>query len=166
MTNVNITSLVVDYTDPKQSREMMVLLSSYALDPMGGGKALPEHVVKELPTALSKRPHAFSILLYVDGEPAALANCFEGFSTFACAPLVNIHDLIVLAKFRGLNLSQRLLDAVEERALARGCCKITLEVLSNNEPAKHAYLKFGFAPYCLDPNAGEASFWQKSSKIL
>ncbi|WP_025897234.1 GNAT family N-acetyltransferase [Sneathiella glossodoripedis] len=161
MSNFNITSSTVDYEDPVQSAEMMALLQAYALDPMGGGKPLDEQVIERLPIELSKRPHAFSILVYVDGEAAGLANCFEGFSTFACAPLVNIHDLVVLPKFRGLGLSLKLLDAVEEHAIARDCCKITLEVLSENEPAKQAYLKFGFAPYNLDPEAGQAEFWQK-----
>jgi ribosomal protein S18 acetylase RimI-like enzyme len=165
MSSFQITDQVVDYNDPTQSAQMMSLLAGYAIDPMGGGQPLKEHVLTRLPIELAKRPHAFSILLYVDGEPAALANCFEAFSTFACAPLVNIHDLVVATKFRGLGLSQRLLDAVEEQAIARNCCKVTLEVLSNNEPAKQAYLKYGFAPYSLDPDTGDALFWQKSLSV-
>jgi len=54
-----------------------------------------------------------------------------------------------------------LLEKVEEVACSKGCCKITLEVLSNNEIAKCAYSKFGFAGYELDPEAGSALFWQK-----
>lgn len=50
---------------------------------------------------------------------------------------------------------------VEEIAISKGCCKITLEVLSNNESAKVAYKKFGFSSYELDPKAGVALFWQK-----
>ena len=46
-------------------------------------------------------------------------------------------------------------------ARERGCCKVTLEVLSNNEKAKKAYTRFGFEPYVLDPAAGPAQFWQK-----
>ena len=55
-----------------------------------------------------------------------------------------------------------MLNKVEEIALAKGCCKVTLEVLSNNIVAKSAYLKFGFAGYELDPKAGSALFWQKT----
>ncbi len=54
-----------------------------------------------------------------------------------------------------------MLDKVEEVAIEKGCCKITLEVLSKNEAAKSAYKKFGFSDYELDPNAGSALFWQK-----
>ncbi|MCD8481615.1 MAG: hypothetical protein LR015_02400 [Verrucomicrobia bacterium] len=41
------------------------------------------------------------------------------------------------------------------------CCKLTLEVLSNNIKAAKLYHKLGFAPYQLDPAFGKAEFWQK-----
>ena len=56
---------------------------------------------------------------------------------------------------------QALLAATEDLARARGCCKLTLEVLTGNQLALASYLKFGFAPYALDPAAGQASFMQK-----
>ena len=54
-----------------------------------------------------------------------------------------------------------MLDKVELIAKERACCKITLEVLEGNEPAKSAYIKFGFAGFELDPKMGKALFWQK-----
>jgi len=102
-----------------------------------------------------------SLLCYVDGKPAGLVNCFEGFSTFSCKKLLNIHDIAVLEEFRGLGLSQLLLAEVEAVARHRGCGKLTLEVLEGNEPAKAAYKKFGFDAYQLDPALGQALFWQK-----
>jgi ribosomal protein S18 acetylase RimI-like enzyme len=68
----------------------------------------------------------------------------------------------VLENYRGKGLSHLILEKVEEIARAKDCCKITLEVLSNNAIAKSAYLKFGFAGYELDPKAGSALFWQKT----
>jgi len=58
-------------------------------------------------------------------------------------------------------VGQALLAAAQDLARARGCCKLTLEVLTGNQPALASYLKFGFAPYALDPAAGQASFMQK-----
>ena len=113
------------------------------------------------PKELAKLPHAFSIIAYVDGKPAGLVNCFEAFSTFSCKPLVNIHDVIVIKEFRGHNLSQNMLAKVEEIAKSKGCCKLTLEVLSKNEAARSSYTKFGFSDYELDPKMGTAQFWQK-----
>ena len=55
------------------------------------------------------------------------------------------------------NLADELAK-VEEIAKAKGCCKITLEVLSNNEVAKASYSKYGFKGYELDPKVGHAIF--------
>jgi ribosomal protein S18 acetylase RimI-like enzyme len=150
-----------NYHDPHHQQDIPFLLNAYAVDPMGGGKPLDKPVYNHLVAELAKRDYAFSVIVYVDGQPAGLANCFEAFSTFAGKPLVNIHDICVLREYRGLGLSQQLLGKVEELAQVRGCCKITLEVLNNNEVAKSAYHKFGFAPYELAPSAGSAIFWQK-----
>ena len=153
--------VVVDYQDARQGADLLEVLSAYACDIMGGGQDLPKQVKDNLLLALAQQPGAFSVLAYVNGEPAALANCFEGFSTFACAKLINIHDFAVMAKFRGQQLSQTLLDKIESIAKQRGCCKVTLEVLQGNTTAQNAYRKFGFAGYELDGQMGHALFWQK-----
>jgi ribosomal protein S18 acetylase RimI-like enzyme len=158
---MNIKVIEADYLDKRHEKEIPMLLDEYATDPMGGNKPLDEDVKNNLVKELSKLPHAFSIIAYVDGQPAGLVNCFEMFSTFLCKPLINIHDVIVLNKYRGNGISQKMLEKVEQIARAKGCCKITLEVLSNNEAAKSAYRKFGFSDYELDPEAGTALFWQK-----
>lgn len=155
----------VDYLDDKQAGEIAFLLNAYAVDPMGGGKPLTEDVINNISIELSKRPHAFSIIGYIDGKPAGLVNCFEMFSTFLCKPIVNIHDVIVLKEYRGNGLSHKMLVKVEEIAIEKGCCKLTLEVLRDNKVAMSAYKKFGFSSYELDPIFGEALFWQKSLKL-
>lgn len=159
---MNIEVIQADYANPKHSKEIPELLDAYASDPMGGGKPLEAKVKENLVAELGKLSHAFTVMAYIDGTPVGLANCFEGFSTFACKPLVNVHDIVVLKAFRGHGVSQALLRKVEDIAKAKGCCKMTLEVLSKNEVAKGAYRKFGFSSYELDPQAGTALFWQKS----
>ena len=151
-----------DYHDLYHATVIPLLMNAYATDPMGGGEALSEFVLDNLVEALADRSDAFSFIAFVDDQPAGLVNCFEAFSTFSCKPLVNIYDLVVLQTFRGLGLSQQLLQKVEEEALKRGCCKVTLEVLSGNEVAKADYQKFGCVGYELDPQAGQALFWQKT----
>lgn len=158
---MDIKIIKVNYNNDKQAKELIYLLNAYASDPMGGGQPLKQYVVENLVKELSKLPHAFSIISYVDNEPAGLINCFEAFSTFSCKPLVNIHDVMVLKKFRGNGLSQKMLERVEEIAVTKGCCKLTLEVLSENKAAKFSYEKYGFSRYELDPKAGSALFWQK-----
>jgi len=158
---MNIKVIKADYLNEQHKKEIPMLLDGYASDPMGGGQPLNENVKNNLVNALSKLPHAFSVMAYVDDHPAGLANCFEAFSTFSCKPLINIHDVVVLNEYRGNGISLKMLDKVEEIAKSKGCCKITLEVLSHNEIAKSAYRKFGFSDYALDPRAGTAVFWQK-----
>lgn len=159
---MNIDVFTLNYQDTQQTQDMLFLLDNYALDPMGGATALNQTVKDNLVTELAKLAHAFSVICYVDGKPAGLVNCFETFSTFKCKPLINIHDLVVSSEYRGLGISQRMLQFVENIAVEKGCCKITLEVLEGNQVAKNAYLKFGFAGYELDPQMGKALFWEKA----
>ena len=51
------------------------------------------------------------------------------------------------------------LEEVKTLAEFRGCVKLTLEVLENNDRAKKAYENFGFAPYELG-DVGQAEFWE------
>lgn len=153
--------LQASYNNPVHAQAICRVLDHYAQDPMGGGHSLPSDLLAQLPAELAKRPHAFSVLAFVDGEPAGLINCFEGFSTFACRPLINVHDVVVMNQFRGLGLSQKMLQKVEEIARQRGCCKITLEVLEGNAVAQSAYRKFGFDDSKFDPAYGNMLFWSK-----
>ncbi len=154
--------LLADYSDEFHRSAIVNLMDSYAMDQMGGGEALPESVKQSLVTEMAKVPNAFTVLALVDGKPAGLINCFMGFSTFKAKPLINIHDIIVISDYRGLQLSQSMLDQVEGVARERNCCKLTLEVLQGNAIAQNAYVKFGFANYVLDPEMGSAMFWQKT----
>jgi len=156
--------IVVDYTNKTQADDLVSLLNEYANDPMGGSESLSDFAKQNLAAELNKRPHAFSVICYVDDKPAGFANCFEAFSTYACQPLINIHDLAVHSEFRGRQISQKILDKVEEVAVEKNCCKVTLEVLDGNTIAKNAYLKYGFKPYQLDSENGDAMFWQKPIK--
>ncbi len=158
---MHIELIIADYTNPQHSSDLISLLDAYARDPMGGGEPLTEHTRKHLAEELAKCPTAVTVLCYVDSKPAGLANCFETFSTFKCAPILNVHDVVVLPEYRGHGLSQKMLNKVEAIARERGCCKLTLEVLEGNAIARQAYNKFGFTGYSLDPAMGSALFWQK-----
>ena len=153
--------LLADLSNPSHARAVVYLLNEYAKDDMGGGEELSEHVKLNLISELAKRPGIHAVLAFVDQQPAGLAICIEGFSTFACKPLLNIHDLAVVPAFRGQGLAHRLLARVEALACELGCCKLTLEVLEGNQIAKAAYVSFGFAGYELGSASGKAEFWQK-----
>jgi GNAT superfamily N-acetyltransferase len=156
------TTRRVDYTKLEDRTALTSLLDHYARDPMGGGTPLAPEVLARLCDDLNQRPFAFSFIAYSeDGTPTGLANCFEAYSTFKAAPLINIHDIIVHSDWRGQGVAQLLMQAVEQQARSRKACKITLEVLTGNSVAIKSYERFGFAPYALDPKAGTATFMQK-----
>ncbi|AOU99218.1 GNAT family N-acetyltransferase [Acidihalobacter yilgarnensis] len=156
-----IEIIEADFASPAHAEALMALLARYAEDPMGGGQPLPQPTREGLIPALRTRPNAHALLAYVDNIPAGLLIAFEGFSTFQCRPLLNIHDVAVDAPFRGRGLSTRLLAEAEALARRLGCCKLTLEVLEGNAPAKASYRKSGFDGYQLDPAMGRAQFWEK-----
>ena len=111
---------------------------------------------------LQDLPTFHGALAFSGDEAVGLINCFAGFSTYAAKSLLNIHDIVVRDDSRGQGVGQALLQWAEQRARELGCCKLTLEVLSNNTRAMAAYQRAGFAPYVLDPAAGHALLLQKS----
>ena len=153
-----------DLSQPKHAQAYLSLMSHYASDPMGGAEDLSDFAKQNLVTTLLKRTDVFIVLAFKDQQPAGLLTAIEGFSTFACKPLLNVHDAVVFADFRGQGVSALLFSKLEEIAQQRDCCKITLEVLEGNEIAKKAYTKQGFSSYQLDPEFGNALFWTKSLK--
>ncbi len=157
-----IETVTADLALPEHANALVQLMNEYALDPMGGGQELAPRVKANLAAELNKRPAVHVILALVDKKPAGLAVCIEGFSTFACQPLLNIHDMIVSGPFRGQGISSRLLQAAEDLAVELGCCKVALEVLEGNRIAQASYKRAGFAGYELDPAMGKAMFWQKN----
>lgn len=152
---------LADYRRSADAVALVALLDAYARDPMGGGEPLSEYARTHVVEALAARPQAFSVLAFLDGEPVGFSNCFEGFSTFSCRPLVNIHDFAVLPAWRGRGVGLGLMQGIETEARRRGACKLTLEVLQGNRAAYALYQRMGFANYQLDPVMGNAQFLQK-----
>jgi ribosomal protein S18 acetylase RimI-like enzyme len=156
---------VADYADPKHAHALVDLLDGYASDPMGGAHPLSDFTKSHLIIAMATRPTLFSVLAFDESVarslPVGLINCVEGFSTFACQPLVNVHDVVVANSHRGQRIAEKMLALVESIAKERGACKLTLEVLSGNVSALKLYRRTGFDNYQLDPAMGHAQFMQK-----
>jgi GNAT superfamily N-acetyltransferase len=150
-----------DLTQPGHAPAVVDLLNSYALEPEGGSAGLGEQVRQNLIPALRRRHDALILLAMQEGQAVGLLNAFEGFSTFAAGPLLNIHDVYVRPALRGKGVARAMFDYAERVARDRGCCKMTLEVLSGNLPAQRLYRAQGFAAYALDDRLGHALFWQK-----
>jgi len=149
------------YDNPAHAAALLDLLDAYARDPAGGGEPLSDFARDHLIAELAARPFMFSVLAFDGGTPVGLINAIEGFSTFACRPLVNVHDVVVASSHRGRGIAARMFAEVEAIARERGACKLTLEVLDGNASARALYQRLGFAAYRLDPAMGHAQFMQK-----
>ncbi len=139
-----ITIREADLANPQDQNSVVALISAYAQDPMGRGKALGDDTRQRLIPGLQQHPTTLILLAEQEGEPVGIATCFVGFSTFAAKPLMNIHDLAVSKQFRGQGIGRRLLGAVEKLARDRGYCAVTLEVEERNELAHRTYLASGY----------------------
>lgn len=159
---ISVTEVVrADYDNPRHAADIVTMLRRYAMDPMGGGEDLSDQVQRDLVSGLSASPAASSLLAYIDGEVVGLANLMTTFSSFAAKPLLNIHDIAVSKEYRGRGIGRKLFDEIHKLAAEMGACKVTLEVLEGNEPARALYASLGYGDYVLDPKMGKAMFWQK-----
>lgn len=150
-----------NYADAGDAVALVGLLDAYASDPAGGGEPLSDFAKANLVRELAARPQAYSVIALDGEQPVGLVNCIEGFSTFACRPLVNVHDVAVLTSHRGRGIAEQMLREAERIAIERGAVKMTLEVLSGNAPATKLYQRIGYVGYQLDPAMGSAGFLQK-----
>jgi ribosomal protein S18 acetylase RimI-like enzyme len=136
-----------DLADSRDAAAIVTLVDSYAVDPVGGGRPLPADVRERLISALRSHPTTLVLLAFAGDEPAGVAVCFFGLSTFKARPLLNIHDLAVVPKHRGMGVGRALLQAAEQHARRAGCCKLTLEVQDDNNRARALYQSFGFEDF-------------------
>ena len=142
-----LSIIEANLNNPEHANAVLYLLNHYALDEMGGGEPL-------------------SVLAFDEQDNQArqavgMIISFEGFSTFACKPLLNLHDVVVHQNFRGQRIFKQMLDCLENIAQRLGCCKLTMEVLEGNKAAKSTYQACGFSGYALGSTTGNAVFWQK-----
>lgn len=154
-----------DLSVAEHQRAIVALTAAYAEDPMGNAGPLAADVLERLVEGLQRHPTTIVLLAYAGQRPVGIATCFLGFSTFNARPLVNIHDLAVLPGARGSGVGRQLLAAVEAKARALGCCRITLEVHEGNARAKRIYERAGFGPIRYGSPPAPALFYSKALEL-
>ena len=157
---MNLRIREANFADARDADAIVAIIDSYAADPAGGSHALTSDARERLVPSLRDHPNTHVLLAVVDDEPVGIAVCFFGLSTFRARPLLNIHDLAVLPQFRGRGIGRALLHEVEDHARRKGCCKLTLEVQENNNPARVLYRRFGFADFVVG-DLGATRFLEK-----
>lgn len=141
---MNVIVAEADLNNETHLEAIRMLTNAYAKDPMGGAEPLSDRELHNLVDGLKKMDHALTFLAYAGGDPAGIANCFRGFSTFEASPIINIHDFAVLSEYRRQGVGRQLLEAIQRKARNMKCCRLTLEVRSDNIAAQQLYKQFGF----------------------
>ena len=136
--------VLADLTNGAHQAAIVELLDMYCRNEFGDGQPLSAETRARLIPGFIEHGRARVFLAYEGDEPAGLALCFVGFSSFKAQPLINVHDLAVAPKFRGRGIGKALLDAVADHARQAGCCKVTLEVRADNVKALELYRRAGF----------------------
>jgi ribosomal protein S18 acetylase RimI-like enzyme len=149
--------ILADLANPAHQAAIIDLLDMYCRDEFGDSKPLSAEARANLIPGLIKHGGARVFLAFEENEPVGLALCFIGFSSFRAKPLINIHDIAVSPQARGRGIGRQLLNAVEQDARTLGCCKVTLEVRSDNVRAQGVYRAAGFKS-----SQPETFFWTQA----
>ena len=151
-----ITVRLANLDDPADQAATIELLDMYCRDEFGESKPLSTEARRNLVPGLKAHGGA-RVFLACDAQQAVgLAICFLGFSSFQGKPLINVHDIAVRPANRGHGIGRSLLAAISSEAESLGCCKVTLEVRSDNAAAVGLYASEGFCG--TEP---ETWFWSK-----
>lgn len=153
----NLAFVECNLFDDNHIQWFKVLMNAYMEDPMGKSESLDDELAERIISGLKQLSHFRGFFVTVDGEPAAMANCFINFSTFKAQRLLNIHDFIVSNNFRQQGVGRFLLSEITEFCSQLGFCRINLEVRHDNEAAMELYLSEGFCE-CNPP----MYFWEKN----
>ena len=116
---------------PQDAETIHLMLKALA-DHMGQGEKFAATVEDVRRDCFGPRPLYEALLAELDGCPAGLAVYFSTYSTFNGRPCLFVDSLYVHDEARGYDLGRRLMATVCARAVARGCCRVDLQVLHSN----------------------------------
>jgi ribosomal protein S18 acetylase RimI-like enzyme len=154
---MDIRVLPVEFSNPTHAAALVELLDLYAQDEMGDRQPLPDEVKRNLVPRLAATWTCRAWVAWEGERPVGVLIAFLGFSTFRAQPLLNLHDIAVRPGARGGGIGKQLIAAAEATARELGCCKMTLEVRIDNDPAKRCYAACGF-----EPGEPHQEFWRKA----
>jgi GNAT superfamily N-acetyltransferase len=148
-------SIAVRPACPEDSSEILRLLRLLAaFEQSPDGVIITEDVIRRDGFGGNRR---FEVLLAeVDGRVRGAAVLYLAYSSWRGAKTLMIHDLFVEPVVRGVGIGRALLAAAARRANEDGCCRMDVNVLAWNAPARRFYRSLGFSsldewlPYRLD----------------
>ena len=122
-----------------------------------GGVALDETTLVR--DAFSDQPRIEILLAEINHISLGLLILYHSYSSWRGKPALTIHDLFVAEAARGGGAGRALVKAAARRAVEVGACRLDVNVLNWNQPARRFYESLGFAalpdwmPHRLDSEA-------------
>jgi|694.fasta_scaffold00158_71 ribosomal protein S18 acetylase RimI-like enzyme len=144
MTLLQVEIRLVNWNDPVETEAVTFLTNHYATHEFALGRPLSKEILDQLVPKLRQLPTARVFLAWEHKRPIGIATCLLGFSTFKASELINVHDLAVHEDYRGRGVGRQLLEHIQRYAIDNGLCAVTLEVRSDNVPARKLYHQLGF----------------------
>lgn len=95
--------------------------------------------------AFGPQPRIEVLLVEIDGTPRGMVILYQAYSSWRGAPTLMIHDLFVEEAARGSGAGRALVTAAAKLADQRGCCRLDVNVLDWNAPARKFYESLGFS---------------------
>ena len=105
------------------------------------------------------RPHAETLLAFLDDKPIGFCLFFHNYSTFLGKPGLYLEDLYIQPEYRNRGFGKVMLAHLAALAIERGCGRFEWSVLAWNEPSIAFYRKIGAEPldgWLLQRVTGEA----------
>lgn len=145
-----------DFTNPLHTSTLVRLLNHYIMDKMGSAVPLDQIQERRLVEGLENHPSKLILFAALGEDMIGLAVCFINFATFTVKPFINIHDIVVLDKYRNTGVGRKLMEGIHQAAASLECSKITLEVREDNHNAQYLYQSLGYRE-CIP----KMHFWEK-----
>lgn len=114
-----------------------------AFEEPGAEIALTEEAI--LRDAFGPHPRFKVMLAELDGRVCGLMTLLEGYSSWAGAPTLTIHDLFVAEEARGRGLGRLLAEEAVRLAREAGVCRLDVNVVGWNQQAQGFYASLGFS---------------------
>lgn len=137
---------ICDFADEADVAAFAALMAEFAAEPVSASPHLDAAHFVRVARDLARR--AGSIAIFASRPevepPEGVLLAFEGYSSFAAAPIFNVHDVHVTPAARGRGLGTALIEAIAEVGREHGHAKLTLEVAASNAGAIRLYRRLGF----------------------
>lgn len=129
-------------SDVSAIHAMVCELALYEREPLASVEASEEDYLRD---CFGPARRCEVLIGEVDARAQGFVMFFPDYSTWVGRAGIHVEDLFVREAARGLGLGRRLLAAVAQIALQRGCKRLDLAVLDWN-PARKLYERWGFTP--------------------